>query len=71
MVDGGAASVIIVGTGPGGLASALLLAHSGVNGEREFEAVGREFGKRSRFSVRKSTRPHRHYEAIRIPPSQD
>ena len=30
MVDGGAASVIIVGTGPGGLASALLLAHSGV-----------------------------------------
>jgi len=49
----------------------LLLAHSGDNGEREFGTVGREFGKRPGFAVRKSTRPHRHYEVIRIVPPQD
>ena len=42
MVEGEAASVIIVGTGPGGLASALLLAHSGVKVTmvEKAEAVG-------------------------------
>ena len=49
----------------------LLLAHSGDNGEREFGTVGREFGKRPGFAVRKSMRPHRHYEVIRILPPQD
>ena len=43
----------------------LLVAHSGSAGVEELSRVGKDFGGRPGFTVRKSTRPHRQFEVFR------